>query len=201
MYHHGHWGLGLLLYAPIVVILLSISSAFLPHLIVGAGIIAFTSSLPDIDMQLKDWTPIKHRGITHTVWFALFIGVVVAIFAYALGWYSYHAFGEEFFFGDIDVAMTDVYVFTALSGFFGFYGTVSHFLGDMITPMGLRPFGPVYRKRYCFEMEILGQRSKAANPYWNWGFYIIGSVVCFSSFIIALPEARQLLIELILYIV
>ncbi len=191
MYSQGHWGIALLMYAPIVFVGLLIQPDFLPQFLLGLAIIAFSSTIPDIDMQLKNWTPIKHRGITHTVPFAVFIGLFSAAFAFPFAWYSHQTLGVIF------PTMMDVYIFTGFSIFLGFYGTVSHFFGDMITPMGLRPLKPFSKKRFRFVLSFWGQESKAANMYWNYAFYTLGVVVVALAFLFGSPEGRTFVFEVV----
>ncbi len=189
MYSQGHWGIALLMYSPIVFFGLLVYPDFLVEFLLGLAVIAFSSTFPDIDMRLKNWTPIKHRGITHTIWFAFFIGIMTAPFAFAFAFYSHSVAGLYF------SSMVDVYVFTAFIAFLGWYGTISHFLGDIITPTGLRPLEPVSSKRFRYVMTVWGQESKAANMYWNYAFYISGVISIIFAFVFGSPEIRNLLFE------
>lgn len=77
----------------------------------------FGGLLPDIDhgnSKLGSKVPLvdkifTHRGFTHTIWFAMIVYVIIAM------WNDQIA----------------IYVFIAC---------LSHILGDILTPMGLRPF-------------------------------------------------------------
>src|SRR5699024_12300032 len=74
MYRKGHWGLALLFYSPIVFGALSADIATLPLVIAGTAVTSGLCMLPDVDQNLPF---IKHRGSTHTSWFALLVGVVL----------------------------------------------------------------------------------------------------------------------------
>lgn len=77
----------------------------------------FGGLLPDIDhgnSKLGKKVPVvdklfKHRGFTHTVWFAMIAYVIVAMWNEQIAMYV-------------------------------FIGCLSHLIGDILTPMGLRPF-------------------------------------------------------------
>jgi len=83
--------------------------------------------LPDADLYIP-W--VAHRGPTHSLLAAVCLGVVVAIVA-AARWRDPLASSAE-------------YVRLSLLGFVvGAGSVVSHLLGDIITPMGIRPFFPL----------------------------------------------------------
>lgn len=195
MYSEGHWGIGMLLYSPVVFLLLLLKPALLPLLVLGLAPIAFGAVIPDIDMKLKNYLPIRHRGITHTVWFALLMGPVVAGVFFGLGWYA-----EKVLTGRLAITMFDVYVASAFLGVLGIYGTLTHFVGDVITPTGLKPLEPVSDKRYRHVMTVFGQKSKAANGYWNRALYIIGTGAIISAFVIGAPRARGLIMHAFNYL-
>jgi len=84
------------------------------------------SALPDIDWRIG----IPHRTITHTLLFAILIGVVFAfVFWYVGGiWYS-------------------------LVGFFGgLMGIMLHLLGDAMNYMELRPFYPINNTKVAWRL-------------------------------------------------
>lgn len=180
MYKEGHWGVSLLMYSPVVVLLMLIDPLINFSTVIlavyGLGIVSFTASFPDVDMKLKNFTPIKHRGITHTVWFALFMGSVAAAVTYGL-YYYFLMMGAE----QISLIPPPIVAVT-FSFFMATYGTISHLMGDVITPTGLRPFRPVKNTRYVKVLEFNGEKSKAANEHWNTKFYIFGTIVCVLSF-------------------
>jgi len=162
MYREGHHGLNALLYAPIagvVSVFWSVEAA-----IMGAVIFVGLSSVPDFDRHFDNnmnsnrsdlWTlvPIKHRGFTHTVWFALLMGGVMAVFATAL-------------------LPNEPTVFVSVFGFVaGFGGIVGHILGDAVTPMGVKPFNPIHSEKYT--LNLFTAKNKVA----NYGFMIVGGIV------------------------
>lgn len=161
MHREGHHGLNALLYTPIAVATALFGSIELA--IVGAMLMVGTASLPDFDRHFDNnmnshrsdlWTliPIKHRGFTHTVWFAAIIGIGGAGLALVMA----PPHPEEF---------------TAAFGFAtGFLGVVGHILGDAMTPMGVKPFSPLRKTKYSFGWF------KAKNRIANYGFLFIGGI-------------------------
>lgn len=162
MYKEGHYGLNSLLYAPIAVIIATISSIELALL--GAVFFVGASSIPDVDRHFDKnmnshrsdvWhlVPIKHRGFTHTVWFAALFGALSGVGAIIMA----------------PMAASQPMEIVAIFGVVcGFGGIIGHILGDAITPMGVKPFSPIKRKKYS-----LGWFN-ASNSVANYGFLLIG---------------------------
>ena len=84
MLREGHVGVSLLLYAPVGFLLARYASIDLA-VIVG-GVVLLGGSAPDYDTKTR---LVKHRGFTHTVWFAGLLGIGSAVAAY----YAPHVFG------------------------------------------------------------------------------------------------------------
>lgn len=169
MHREGHHGLNALLYAPVAVLVSLFASVELA--IIGALLFVGTSSLPDFDRHFDNnmnsnrsdlWTlvPIKHRGFTHTVWFAGIMGIGGAAIAVAM---APMAASQP-----IELVM----VFGFATAFFGILG---HILGDAMTPMGVRPFSPLSRKKYGFAWF------KAKNRVANYGFLFIGGIALLAA--------------------
>jgi inner membrane protein len=148
MYQVGHYGASLFVYAP-----LGAGVAATGHetvAVVGGLVCVSLSTLPDCDHQLPF---VEHRGPTHTVLFALLVGAALAAAAAVL----------------VDAAspLADV-------GFVGFafvVGTLSigsHLLADALTPMGIRPFWPVSRRRYTWNV------TPAKDPVANYALFAVG---------------------------
>jgi inner membrane protein len=153
MYRNGHYGVALLVYAPFGFVL---SAVGLVELGVGmAAIMVGGAMVPDLDQQIPG---IDHRGPTHTVWFAVVAGLVVAagVTAAFLG-----ASGNLLVGG-----------FLAVVGFLaGFLTIVAHLLADVLTPMGIRPFAPVAETTYTLEI------TNASNTLANYVLLGLGAVV------------------------
>jgi len=150
MYRPGHIGAALLVYAPLGLLVLLVE---LPGLAVIGGVVSVSlASLPDVDHRLP---LVSHRGVTHTLLFAIAVGLSVG----AAGW---------LFGGALDVATA-----LQLAAFGSVVGTatvVSHLLADVITPMGIRPFWPVSGRHYTFSL------TRADNLIANYLLLVAGSV-------------------------
>ncbi|WP_433632706.1 metal-dependent hydrolase [Halomicrococcus sp. NG-SE-24] len=148
MYRPGHYGVALLTYTPIAMLSSTIVTA--QTVIVGAVITITVAMLPDIDLRLPF---VRHRGITHTVWFAGVVGVLLAIIlAVATSWFI-------------------------LAVFLGGVATISvcsHLLADAVTPMGIRPFEPFWSSRYSLGIVL------SENLIANYGLFGAGITVSVS---------------------
>jgi len=118
MYRRGHWGVSLLVFAPIGFALLWLGRPDLA--LVGGGAMLWLSTLPDVDHRLPG---ISHRGPTHTLAFALLVGAVGAGAGVGLA-------------SVLDGGRTTLVAF----GFgIGTLGILAHLLADALTPAGV-PF-------------------------------------------------------------
>lgn len=124
MYALGHIGLSLLAFAPLGFALLR--AGYVRVAASGTATAACLSTLPDVD-QFVAWLP--HRGPTHTVLFAVAVGV-------ALG-----AVGSTYSRRRRRRDRPTAPVGTCL-GLGGTLSVGSHLVGDVVTPMGIRPFVP-----------------------------------------------------------
>ena len=100
------------------------------------------SLLPDADTLLPG---LVHRGVTHTLFAAVVAGVAVVLLCH-LSRTVAPGLGPE------------------RAGIYGLVGTaavVSHLLGDVITPMGIRPLFPLWEAHHTF--DIVRASSPAAN--------------------------------------
>lgn len=120
MYRDGHVGFNAALYAPFAPLVSDGWSLELAML--GAVLAVGTATLPDVDQPLAR---VRHRGPTHTVWFALLVGLVAGA-GTALVLPSTPA---AFRFGLV----------------VGTGGVLAHLAGDVVTPMGISPLAPVVR--------------------------------------------------------
>jgi inner membrane protein len=154
MHRDGHFGLNILIAAPIVYLIITTLSIELG--LYAAAIAIVTARLPDRDGHFdadleyfqSNWflhqVPIKHRGIMHTVWFGIFIGALVGFCSIAIPIAGH----------------TDVTKFIIGFGM-GTLGVLSHLLGDAMTKMGIQPFQPLSDKRY--KLSWFKSRSLFAN--------------------------------------
>lgn len=151
MYRTGHYGAALLTYAPVGFLL--VAAGYEELAVIGGGIVVGGSMVPDWDQRVP---LISHRGITHTVWFVLLVGLVLGSGGWVIGSES----GAEAQVG---------------LGAFGFViGTVmigAHLLADVLTPMGIRPFAPLGSGSYTVGL------TRAANPIGNGLLLVLGVLV------------------------
>lgn len=126
MHREGHIGIGLLLYAPISYAMIDLDVGF--GWAVGIVAIAFWSFAPDLDQGL----PIRHRGPTHSVLFAVVAGVATALVA------AYLVSNGALNGG----SLWNYLVGMAFGFMIGFLGVIGHIFGDSFTKMGVTPFWP-----------------------------------------------------------
>jgi inner membrane protein len=134
MYRNGHYGVALLVFAPVGVALVSaglVEFAF----VLGAGTL-WLAMLPDVDHRIPGLT---HRGPTHTVWFALFVAGVLGAVGLAVGRAGLGAPLEARSLGAVGAGV-------------GLLSVGSHLLADALTPMGITPFWPLSRERFTLSV-------------------------------------------------
>lgn len=171
MHRQGHAGIALLVYAPVAYVLLRADQLALAAFgLIGMFLL---EPLPDRDMEIPGF---KHRGGSHTVLSATLIGLCVAGMILVAGTFverqavaafvapaSPDAALSELFRGiAADVVTLD---FTVLAGFgfsIGILAVGSHLLGDVLTPMGIRPFWPVSARKLSLNLWTASNR--IANP-------------------------------------
>lgn len=129
MYRLGHVGFALAFYAPLGAwmtaqgdVRLGLSCA-----LVAAGV----STLPDVDEYLD----ISHRGPTHTIWFVAGVGFVSVVVGALVG----AVFGRTL-------------IVAALLGSSGTLAIASHLAADALTPMGVRPFAPLWDRHLSLNL-------------------------------------------------
>ena len=150
MYRDGHAGFNALLYAPVLPFATEYWSLRLA--LVGAVVALGVATLPDFDDPLP-W--IEHRGPTHTIWFAAGIGVLAGL-------------GTALAFPGTSGAF-------AFGAAVGTAGVLAHLAGDVVTPMGISPFAPVWRAHVSLGWFY------SKNPRVNRSFLLAGSIALFSS--------------------
>lgn len=139
----GHYGAALLLYSPIALLLLAQGHGALA--LVGGALAITLAMAPDCDCVIPF---VEHRGITHTLAFALLVGALVG----GAGWIV----GSR-----IDAATATTFGRFAFG--VGTLTVVSHLLADVITPMGVRPFWPLSDRHFTFELVLAR----------NWGANVV----------------------------
>lgn len=151
MYQLGHFGVALLAYAPLGVVVGLTGAEALA--VVGGLVCVSLSTLPDCDHDIPF---IEHRGITHTLGFAVVVGAVLAAAASVL------------LTGTLSISASPTVAFAFVVGTLSI---LSHLLADAITPMGIRPFRPLSSYHYSAKL------TPAANPVANYALFAIGVVV------------------------
>lgn len=148
MHREGHVGAALVAYAPLGALTMGVG--FDELAILGAFGAVGLAMAPDIDMRIPG---VRHRGITHTVWFALAVGGVCAI----LGAYIGASQGILALLG------------LAIWGFLiGALTIGAHLLADALTPAGVRPFIPYRAREYSLAV------ARASNPIANYVLLALG---------------------------
>ena len=151
MYRKGHLGAALAVYAPFGFLVAAFASFEAGA--VGALGVASTATVPDLDLRIPF---VKHRGITHTVWFALLVGVAFGAVGLAVG---------------VQRGVAVALLAGGVGFLFGAVAIVSHLLADALTPMGIRPYAPVRDTKYTLDLVA------AANPLANYALLGVGGVV------------------------
>lgn len=168
MHKEGHHGTVLLVFAPVALLLASLG--YVVEIAIGFMVLNSLAMLPDIDMRIP---LIKHRGITHTIWFALAVGLAIGLAA---------AYSSTFivFWRPVDtvwhIAAYGLYGF--LLGLLAVFG---HVLGDVVTVSGVKFFYPVSNKKYRVENKWLNLPTLASSDLANYLFILTG----LSAFIIS----------------
>jgi inner membrane protein len=140
VYRNGHYGVALLAFAPVGVALVTAGLVEFA-VVVGAGAL-WLAMLPDVDHRIPG---VAHRGITHTIWFALLVGAALGAAGFAVGRVGFGApYGPE--------ALALVGAAT------GFLSVGAHLLADALTPMGIRPLWPLSRRKFTLSVVTADSR-------------------------------------------
>jgi inner membrane protein len=155
VYRPGHVGASLLAYAPVafVVVALGFESLALVGGVAAAGL----ATLPDVDLRVP---LVTHRGPTHTVWFALAVGVGCGGVGALVG---------------SSGGVADAVGLSALGFAVGCVAVGSHVAADALTPAGVRPFAPVREDSYSLDV------ARASNPVANYGLLVLGVVAALAA--------------------
>lgn len=165
MHREGHVGAALALYAPVG--FLAYVSGFRSFAVLGAVGAVALAMLPDQDMRIPF---VSHRGITHTVWFALLVAGVLGAAGVYLGREMGAAGGN---------GTTGAAVIGAFAAVVGFVTIVSHIAADALTPMGVKPFAPVRGRKYTVALAT------ASNPIANYLLLVLGGGLAVGALFVA----------------
>lgn len=158
MHREGHIGVALLVYSPLGLLVGLIGG--LDYAIMGAVASAGLSMAPDIDMRVP---LIKHRGITHTVWFAGAAAVVLGLVGFILG---------------LARGILMAIALAPLGFLIGGLSVGSHLVADSLTPAGIRPFEPRSEQYYTLDWFT------AANPIANYLLLAVGGAASLLALVI-----------------
>jgi inner membrane protein len=150
MHQKGHIGASLAVYAPFGFLVTALSS--LEGGVIGAVAVASMAMIPDLDMRVP---LVKHRGITHTVWFAVAVGALFGVVGAVAGFQE---------------SVAAAALFGVLAFGFGMLTIVSHLVADALTPMGIEPFAPLRDDHFTLDLF------KAANPIANYALLALGGL-------------------------
>lgn len=137
MYLPGHVGLALLAGGLLVVV-----AGASRRVAASVVVLVVLASAPDVDLFLAG---IQHRGITHTMWAAVGLGSTLA----AVGGLVVRRGGRTRTAG------------TSFTFALGTASVLTHLVGDVITPMGIRPFYPLVATSYS--LDLVAARNPQAN--------------------------------------
>lgn len=142
MHREGHVGIALFAYAPIGA--LTLGAGFQELAVLGAVGSVGLAMAPDVDLRIP---LIRHRGVTHTIWFALVIGGLCGAGGLLIG-------ASEGILPALGLGTWGFFV--------GALTVISHILADALTPAGVRPFAPYRDHEYSLAV------ARASNPIANY---------------------------------
>lgn len=164
VYRKGHYGVSLLVFAPIGFGLIFLGEPAVALL--TGGVMLWLAMLPDVDHRLP---LIEHRGPTHSLLFAVLLGSAFAGLGFLLG--NAGVLGE-LLAGEVGPTAPAVGLQFATLGFFvGFITVLAHLLGDALTPAGVNFLWPVSRRTYSLYV------TRADSTFWNYGLLAGGVIV------------------------
>jgi inner membrane protein len=132
VYRNGHYGAALLCYVPVGFTLLA--AGFEGVAAVGGALSLGLARAPDIDLRLP---LVSHRGITHTLWFVVFVAALCG----AAGWVLATPLG-----------LTSPRTAAVFAGGIAGLSVTSHLLADVITPSGITPLWPLSGSHVTFDI-------------------------------------------------
>lgn len=172
MHRAGHTGIWMLLYAPVAFTLLSEGQPEVA--VLGAAIVYVVEQIPDSDQYIPF---LKHRRFTHTIGFAVLVGLSLGVLGLFIGGRAFITVGNWVTARGFDsVGSAVIEAQSAVNerelariGFgMGVFGILTHLAGDVVTKMGIRPFWPVS------SWTVSLSRLKARNPVVNQLLFVLG---------------------------
>lgn len=162
MYATGHYGMALLVYAPVGYLLLG-ADPFLAF-VGGAGVVAL-ATLPDVDMDLP---LVPHRGPTHSLLFLALVAGALGAGGWLVGQGSWQPLG-----GPIRSAL--------FAAGIGVLGVGSHLLADILTPAGVNLLWPLPAEEITFGV------ARADNTVANYALLGLGALAAALALVVGGP--------------
>lgn len=155
MHSQGHAGMSLFLSAPVLAVFIYFDYLLLGVFFVGS--VVLMPMIPDIDIKLqKYFKSINHRGVTHTVHFAVLFGV---IYTAVIGSLLYYVIGVDYL---LTLIQPDSFILVLGVIFFtGFSAVMYHLIGDAFTPTGINFFSS--SSQYGFTFNKFYAKNEVAN--------------------------------------
>ncbi|WP_158056939.1 metal-dependent hydrolase [Halorussus halophilus] len=165
MFPPGHYGMALLLYAFLGYVLLK--RGYVRDALSGGGVVLSLTLLPDIDGQFDF---LVHRGVTHTLWFAVAVGAfcVVAL--------SGSLYGRS---------RRDATVGALWAFFLGWFAIVAHLIADVLNPWGVMPLYPLTPALYSLDVV------RATNDAANYAVLVVGILAALTAVVAGHPSISQ----------
>ncbi|SDY27975.1 inner membrane protein [Halobellus clavatus] len=155
VYRKGHYGVSLLVFAPIAFVLLSFEQVDLA--VITGAVMLWLAMLPDVDHRVPG---IAHRGPTHSLAFAALVGAAFGGAGVVLS----GALGDPLtgvaFVGGVSVGVLGFSI--------GALTVVAHLLGDALTPAGVNFLWPLSGRTYSLSLWT------ADNTVANYGLFAVG---------------------------
>ncbi|MFB6161189.1 MAG: metal-dependent hydrolase [Haloferacaceae archaeon] len=151
MYRKGHYGVSLLVFAPVGFTLLTLGRPALAF-VGGAGML-WLAMAPDLDQRVPG---VKHRGVTHTLAFAGLVGAAFGAAGLALG---------------SAVGLARAVALGAFGFGVGTLAVLAHLLADVLTPAGVALLWPLTSRRFSVSLTT------ADSVFWNYGLLAAGVLV------------------------
>jgi inner membrane protein len=151
VYRDGHLGAALLAYVPVGLALAAVDALAVAAL--GAALAVAMSMVPDYDQRVPG---LSHRGVTHTLGFALAFGVAVGVATGAVG--TEAGVSVE---GSTVVYGVRVAALSSFGFLLGTLTTLSHLAADALTPAGVPLLWPLSDRR--FSLDLVTADSTLAN--------------------------------------
>ena len=173
MFPPGHYGMALALYAVVGFVLLK--RGYVRDALSGGGIVLAYTLFPDLDGRVDF---LVHRGVTHTLWFAVGVGVFCALV--------------------VSTSLRGRSRREAVSGalwafFLGAFAVVAHLLADVINPWGVMPVYPVSPALYSLDLV------RATNDAANYAMFAGGAAVAIAAWFAGRPGRARPSLALRLY--